>query len=213
MDPPDSGWTLQTTSVCGIWGQILGGYNVISGGSFDNTISTRGIPHSQVWVEMDYITLDSWDETTSQWGPDIAYVQFDGSYIWYTDIDNHLSIYGQVCGWYRPNYPQGSYDLGTTYQRSKMEHLQTLPLQQAPPSVKVQPMSLLALMTSMCGFVDVLVFLFSSPVLRKRTWKKPQGMQMLIKMVSLFKKIVMIWTHLSIREQKKSGWTRQQLQQ
>ncbi|MAA78777.1 MAG: hypothetical protein CL916_05915 [Deltaproteobacteria bacterium] len=110
MSPPDSGWTLQTTSVCGVWGEILGGYNVISGGSFDNTISTKGIPHSQVWVEMDYITLDSWDETTSQWGPDMAYVQFDGNYIWYTDIDNHLSIYGQVCGWWRPNYPQGSYD-------------------------------------------------------------------------------------------------------
>ena len=110
MSPPDPGWTLQTTSSCGIWGQILGGYNVISGGSFDNEISTRGIPHTELWVEMDYITLDSWDDTNSAWGPDMAYVQFNGSNIWYTDIDNHLSIYGEVCGWYRPNYPEGSYD-------------------------------------------------------------------------------------------------------
>lgn len=110
MSPPDVGWTLQTTTTCGIWGEILGGYGVISGGAFDNTIDTRDVPHTEVWTEMDYITLDSWDDTNSSWGPDIAYVQFEGNYIWYTDIDNHLSIYGQVCGWWRPSYPQGSYD-------------------------------------------------------------------------------------------------------
>ncbi|MEC7985360.1 MAG: putative metal-binding motif-containing protein, partial [Myxococcota bacterium] len=110
MSPPDTGWTMQTTSICGIWGEILGGYGVISGGSFENDISTRSIPHSELWVEMDYITLDSWDDTNSRWGPDMAFVQFNNAYIWHTDIDNHLSIYGQVCGWWRPNYPQGSYD-------------------------------------------------------------------------------------------------------
>ena len=111
MSPPDSGWTLQTTSECGQWGEILGGYGVISGGFFENEISTQGIDHTELWVEMDYITLDSWDESTHPtWGPDMAYVLFDNNYIWHTDIDNHLSIYGQVCGWWRPNYPQGSYD-------------------------------------------------------------------------------------------------------
>ena len=104
MSPPDTGWTLQTTSICGIWGEILGGYNVISGGEFNNTISTRSIPHTELWVEMDYITLDSWDDTNDiQYGPDEAYVLFNGTtssdYIWFTDIDNHLSLYGQVCGW------------------------------------------------------------------------------------------------------------------
>ena len=29
MSPPDSGWSMQTTSVCGHWGEILGGYKVI----------------------------------------------------------------------------------------------------------------------------------------------------------------------------------------
>jgi hypothetical protein len=110
MSPPDPGWSLQVTSTCGIWGEILGGYGVISGpnyahgGEFNNTISTLGIRHSELWVEMDYITLDSWDDTGDPvHGPDEAYVGFNGNtqndFIWFTDIDNHLSIYGQVCGW------------------------------------------------------------------------------------------------------------------
>jgi len=111
MSPPDSNWTLQQTSICGSWGEILGGYDVIARGEFSNTISTRGIEHTQLWVEMDYITLDSWDDTHDVHdGPDEAYVDFApydpqrpaSDYIWFTDIDNHLSIYGQVCGWGSP---------------------------------------------------------------------------------------------------------------
>ena len=110
MSPPDPGWTMQTTTVCGIWGEILGGYGVISGGSFNNNISTHSVPHSEVWLEMDYITLDSWDDDQGPYGPDHAFVRVNNNTIWDTDINNHLSIYGQVCGWWRPNYPQGSYD-------------------------------------------------------------------------------------------------------
>ena len=58
MSPPDSGWTLQTTTTCGIWGEILGGYNVISGGEFSNTITTKGIAHTETWVEMDYMACN-----------------------------------------------------------------------------------------------------------------------------------------------------------
>ena len=110
MSPPDPNWTLQQTSSCGSWGEILGGYGVISGpnhangGEISNVISTRGIQHTELWVEMDYITLDSWDDVNDPvHGPDMAYVGFNGNseadYFWHTDVDNHLSIYGQVCGW------------------------------------------------------------------------------------------------------------------
>ena len=128
MNPPDPGWTLQQTSICGSWGRILGGYRVISGpnhnngGEFSNTIDTLGIDHTELWVEMDYITLDSWDDTGDPvHGPDEAYVGFNGNtpadFFWFTDIDNHLSIYGQVCGWgspqegynYDPIDPYGNY--------------------------------------------------------------------------------------------------------
>lgn len=108
MNPPDMGWSYRNTYNCGIWGSILGGYGLLSGpnatvGMTQNTISTRSIPHAQVWVELDYITLDSWDGET-------AYVRLNGNNIWSQPTNNHTSIYGQVCGWYRPTYPIGSLD-------------------------------------------------------------------------------------------------------
>jgi len=109
MSPPDSGWSLQQTYNCGIWGTILGGYGVISTGAVDNTISTRSIPHAEVWVEFDYIALDSWDFSgQTGLGPDFAYANFNNTSILYSDFDNHTSIYGEVCGWNRGWY--GSYD-------------------------------------------------------------------------------------------------------
>ena len=101
MSPPDGGWSLQTTTTCGIWGQILGGYGVIAGGSFENNVSTRGVPHSEVWVEMEYISLDSWDG-------ELAYVNLNGQRVWGIGNNNHTSIFGEVCGWNRGYY--GSYD-------------------------------------------------------------------------------------------------------
>ena len=109
MNPPDSGWSLQQTYNCGIWGTILGGYGIISNGSVNNTISTRSIPHAELWVEFDYIALDSWDFSgQTGLGPDFAYANFNNTSILYSDFDNHLSIYGEVCGWNRGYY--GSYD-------------------------------------------------------------------------------------------------------
>ncbi len=109
MSPPDPGWSLQQIYNCGIWGQILGGYGVISSGSINNSISTRSVPHSEVWVEFDYIALDSWDYSgISGLGPDFGYANFNTTSILYADFDNHTSIYGEVCGWNRGWY--GSYD-------------------------------------------------------------------------------------------------------
>lgn len=101
MDPPDSGWSFQSTYNCGIWGRILGGYNLLAGGSINNTVGLRSVPHTEVWVEMDYITLDSWDG-------ELAYVDVNGSRIWGQGQNNHESIYGEVCGWNRGYY--GSFD-------------------------------------------------------------------------------------------------------
>ena len=84
MSPHDSGWTFNRswgynygagpTSICESnndekkWGEILGGYDVISGGYVENTIGTRDMEHSEVWIEIDYISLDSWDHASTQWG-------------------------------------------------------------------------------------------------------------------------------------------------
>ena len=89
--------------------QILGGYGIISSGSINNSISTRSVPHSEVWVEFDYIALDSWDYSgQTGLGPDFGYANFNNTSILYADFDNHTSIYGEVCGWNRGWH--GSYD-------------------------------------------------------------------------------------------------------
>ena len=59
--------------------------------------------------------MDSWDHASTQWGgpgQDEAYIDINGVNVWTKDIDNHNpgTIFGQVCGWYRPNYLIGSRD-------------------------------------------------------------------------------------------------------
>ena len=57
------------------------------------------ISHSEVWGEVEYAKLDSWDGET-------AYVELDGSRVW----EENLYYYegSEVCGWNRGYY--GSYD-------------------------------------------------------------------------------------------------------
>ena len=97
----DSGWSTTTTTSCGTWGDILGGYSVIAGGSMDIDVSSYAITHSEAWVILNYIALDSWDGET-------AYVQVDSTTEWSQSQNNHTSVYGEVCGWNRGYY--GSYD-------------------------------------------------------------------------------------------------------
>ena len=95
------GWSTTTTYGCGVWGTILGGYGVISGGSMDIDVSTHAISHTEAWVLLSYIALDSWDGET-------AYVQVDGSTVWSLAVNNHSVSYSEVCGWNRGH--SGSYD-------------------------------------------------------------------------------------------------------
>ena len=66
----------------------------------ENTISTRDMAHSEVWVEVDYISLDSWDHeyTMGDLIEDEAYIDINGVNVWTKDIDNHNpeTIFGQV---------------------------------------------------------------------------------------------------------------------
>jgi hypothetical protein len=97
----DPGWSLTSTYACGGWGTLLGGYGIISGGSFGITIDCLGIPHAEAWVELGYAALDSWDGET-------GYVYVDGTAIWALAINNHSTSLSEVCGWDRGYY--GSYD-------------------------------------------------------------------------------------------------------
>ncbi len=97
----DPGWSMTTTYSCGAWGTILGGYGIMSGGSFDIDLSTYAIAHTETWTYLRYIALDSWDGES-------GYVQIDGTTDWTLAINNHSSSYSEVCGWNRGYY--GSYD-------------------------------------------------------------------------------------------------------
>ena len=97
----EAGWTTSTLSACGGWGTILGGYGVISGSTMSNTLSTYAITHTEAWVMLDYVALDSWDGES-------MYVQVDGTTEWSSSQNNHSGGYSEVCGWNRGH--SGSYD-------------------------------------------------------------------------------------------------------
>jgi len=68
-----SGWSATNTiSTCGTYGKILGGYQVISGGSNHKTYGLKGVAHTQARLEIEYVKIDSWDSEN-------ATVQFAGS--------------------------------------------------------------------------------------------------------------------------------------
>ncbi|GDX83218.1 hypothetical protein LBMAG42_50290 [Deltaproteobacteria bacterium] len=96
-----AGWSGTTTTSCGVWGTILGGYGVMAGGTLDVDATTFSISHTESWVTLDYIALDSWDGET-------AWVALDGTTVWSAALNNHSTAYSEVCGWNRGYY--GSYD-------------------------------------------------------------------------------------------------------
>ena len=67
----------------------------------DIDLDTYAIDHTEAWVELEYMALDSWDG-------EFMYIKLDGSAVWSVAQNNHSSTYGEVCGWDRGYY--GSYD-------------------------------------------------------------------------------------------------------
>jgi hypothetical protein len=56
-----------STTTCGAYGTILGGYNVFgAGASVQLNQSTLGIPHAESYVSFDFIKIDSWDNEQAQ---------------------------------------------------------------------------------------------------------------------------------------------------
>jgi cysteine-rich repeat protein len=73
-----SGWSATNSlTTCGVYGQILGGYGVLAGGSNEKTYSLLGVAHTQARLQLDYIKIDSWDVES-------AIVRFGG-----VEIFNH----------------------------------------------------------------------------------------------------------------------------
>ncbi len=89
-DGDTTGWSFSTTSVCGEWTRILGGYDVISGGEFERDVHTSGISHSQVRLEMNYLFIDSWDD-------ELGYVKIDGAEVW-SRVHHFDDTDTRVCG-------------------------------------------------------------------------------------------------------------------
>jgi hypothetical protein len=92
-----AGWSMTTTTVCGDYGTILGGYGVMAGGEVSNTISALGVKHTTVRSDFQYIKIDSWDGES-------AYVYLDGVMGWATNYYYYQGA--EMCGRYRG----GDYD-------------------------------------------------------------------------------------------------------
>ncbi len=74
------GWSSQTTT-CGGLGTIMGGYGVIAGGTITRTLDLGVAEHSQLRVDLDYISIDSSDGEQ-------GYVRLDGTTVWTQQLNN-----------------------------------------------------------------------------------------------------------------------------
>ncbi|MBK9643846.1 MAG: putative metal-binding motif-containing protein [Deltaproteobacteria bacterium] len=94
-----SAWSLTTTTNCGAFSTILGGYGIIAGGTLTATWDVSATPHTEALVSLAYIKLDSWDGET-------ASAAVDGVTFWSEGLYYYDGA--EVCGWNR-GY-EGSYD-------------------------------------------------------------------------------------------------------
>ena len=95
FETPTSGWSnTNTISSCGSYGNILGGYNVISTADNAKTYTFLSIPHTQARLSLDYIKIDSWDSEQ-------AVVRFGGNEIFrstYCFCSQGCQNSGGTCG-------------------------------------------------------------------------------------------------------------------
>jgi len=62
FEQPTQGWgQTNTITTCGTYGNILGGFNALSGGVNSKTYDLLGIPHTQAALDLDFVKIDSWD--------------------------------------------------------------------------------------------------------------------------------------------------------
>jgi large repetitive protein len=60
-----SGWSSNTTSNCGSFGSILGGYTIFGSGASLNRNFSNLPPHTELNLSFDFIRIDSWDDETA----------------------------------------------------------------------------------------------------------------------------------------------------
>ena len=107
FDDERHGWEPQEIprTECGHFGTILGGYDVLAGGTLAKTFELPPIPGETVRIYLEFIKIDSWDD------PDRAAVSVDEKEIWRANP----TIAGgtQVCGagfayWHERKFPISS---------------------------------------------------------------------------------------------------------
>ena len=106
---PDPGWSISSRYTCGAWSTLLGGYGNMAGGEIDILIDIHGVTHTEAWVALEYMALDSWDG-------ELSYVTADGTTLFSQTQNNHSNAYSEVCGWNR-GY-NGSYDSSWTIDQT-----------------------------------------------------------------------------------------------
>jgi hypothetical protein len=70
-----SGWSNDTITTCGAYGEILGGYNVLGGVTITKMVSLLGVAHTEVRLKFTYLFIDSWDGES-------GYADLAGTRVW-----------------------------------------------------------------------------------------------------------------------------------
>lgn len=82
-------WNKNSITSCGIFGEILGGYNVLAGEANTKLYDMQGLAHTRARIELDFIQIDTWDNES-------AYVRVDGNEVWVDAFSG--AVGGQICG-------------------------------------------------------------------------------------------------------------------
>lgn len=98
FDNNANGWSNTARTVCGKFGQILGGYNAFGQNLVvSRTYDLSAWPHTEVMVKADFIGIDSWDGENAE-------MKFDDTNVWtqsrlHTGGDQQCGVVNQG-GWY-----------------------------------------------------------------------------------------------------------------
>jgi len=106
---PDPLWSQQSTYSCG-GDVLLGGYNIISGGTQTLSLDLTEHTHTEARVQTEYWAIDSWDNEN-------GWIDVDGANIWSTMFQSGTTT--NICGrGNKPGWTEQTFDVDEEFAHS-----------------------------------------------------------------------------------------------